>query len=374
MAAIIVLISHVSIFGLYGYEHTLATWPPTRLLWAGHQAVILFFVISGFALYLQFDRMAGIDGRWRKFVLIRVLRLYPPYLGSLLLGLLVLKAPMLLGISVPSGAPVIAHGNLTAETLVGHLLMIIDVDTGAINPPIWTLIFEMRLTLLFPLIHFAIERGGHRSLAVIIAFWIAGVGSFAAYDLHYLPKPDQTIFISIPYTAIYGGYFAVGALVAKHRTLAMAWVSALRKSFLQILLAISIIVFLCGHGYSWPEWVPESLRHIADAFVAVASAFFVAVAIATPAPPKRGLLGFFGAISYSLYLVHQSAVIGTISLFFGRYPAPLLWLISISAAVGLAWLFHVAIERPSHAASRMVRRKIAVGRSMPPASGSQSTG
>jgi peptidoglycan/LPS O-acetylase OafA/YrhL len=52
MAAIIVLVSHVSIFGLYGFEHILANWPPTRLLWAGHQAVILFFVISGFALYL----------------------------------------------------------------------------------------------------------------------------------------------------------------------------------------------------------------------------------------------------------------------------------------------------------------------------------
>src|SRR5882757_10897701 len=97
MAAIIVLISHVSIFGLYGYEHALAKWPPTRLLWAGHQAVILFFVISGFALYPLFAQMAAARGRWLKFIMVRFLRLYPPYLASLLLALLVLKAPASFG-------------------------------------------------------------------------------------------------------------------------------------------------------------------------------------------------------------------------------------------------------------------------------------
>jgi peptidoglycan/LPS O-acetylase OafA/YrhL len=100
-AATIVLISHVSIFGLYGYEHVLAKYPPTRLLWAGHQAVILFFVISGFALYLLFEQMAAARARWTTFIVVRFLRLYPSYLASLLLALLVLNAPALFGISMP---------------------------------------------------------------------------------------------------------------------------------------------------------------------------------------------------------------------------------------------------------------------------------
>jgi hypothetical protein len=55
---------------------------------------------------------------------------------------------------VPSpGAPVIANGHLTAGTLIGHLLMIGEFDVEAINPPIWTLVHEARLSLLFPLIY-----------------------------------------------------------------------------------------------------------------------------------------------------------------------------------------------------------------------------
>ena len=42
-------------------------------------------------------------------------------------------------------------------------------------------------------------------------------------------------------------------------------------------------------------------------------------------------------------------------LFYGKYPAPLMWVISIAASVGLAWLFYLAIEKPSKAASRRAR-------------------
>src|SRR4051812_32527520 len=165
MAAIIVLVSHVSIFGLYGYEHILANWPPTRLLWSGHQAVILFFVISGFALYLLFEQMAAVRGRWLAFIAVRFLRLYPPYLASLALALGVLHAPALFGPAMPPNAPAIANGQLSFETLTGHLLMIGQFDVEAINPPIWTLVYEARLSLLFPLIYLAAARGGKRTLA-----------------------------------------------------------------------------------------------------------------------------------------------------------------------------------------------------------------
>lgn len=206
-AAIIVLISHVSIFGLYGYEHTLAKWPPTRLLWSGHQAVILFFVISGFALYLLFEQMAAARGRWLKFITVRFLRLYPPYLASLLLALLVLKPPALFGVATPPNAPVIVNGHLTIGTLIGHLLMI-----G--------------------------QFGGARSRL--------------------------------------------------------------------------------SAGRTYP-------------------------------------------------LYHSANCVAAVLLFYGKCPAPLMWVISIAASVGLAWVFYLAIERPSKAASRAVRSQAIVSSAAPPA-------
>jgi peptidoglycan/LPS O-acetylase OafA/YrhL len=364
-AAVIVLISHVSIFGLYGYEHTLAKWPPTRLLWSGHQAVILFFVISGFALYLLFEQMAPARGRWLKFIMVRFLRLYPPYLASLLLALLVLKAPALFGFAPSPGAPGIANGHLTAGTLIGHLLMIGQFDVEAINPPIWTLVHEARLSLLFPLIYLAVAKGGRHTLAVLAGIWIAGICYTAARDLDYLP--EGPIPYAIRRTADLSLMFFVGALVAKYRFQITRWMSTRRPSLLAALCGLAVFVFMYSFGYDWVEWTSYSVRRIAEDFTAAASAFFVALAISMPAPSKRGVPGFFGKISYSLYLVHQVAIMAAVLLFYGKYPAPLMWVISIAASVGLAWLFYLAIERPSKAASRAVRSQAIVSSPAPPA-------
>jgi peptidoglycan/LPS O-acetylase OafA/YrhL len=356
-AAIIVLISHVSIFGLYGHEHTLAKWPPTRLLWSGHQAVILFFVISGFALYLLFEQMAATPARWLKFIIVRFLRLYPPYLASLLLALLVLKAPALFGIAMPPDAPAIANGHLTWETLTGHVLMIGEFDVAAINPPIWTLVYEARLSLLFPLIYLAVARGGRPTLAVLGAIWMAGICYTAARDLEFLPEGP------VPYpirrTVDLALTFFIGALVAKYRRQIIRWISTRRRSVLAALTLLSLFVFMYSFGYDWVEWTSEAIRHIAEYFTAAASAFFVALAISMPAPARRGLPGFFGTISYSLYLVHQIAIMGVIWLFYGKCPAPVMWAIAMTASIGLAWLFYVVVEEPSKAASRAARMGLA---------------
>jgi hypothetical protein len=42
--------------------------------------------------------------------------------------------------------------------------MIGEFDVEAINPPIWTLVHEARLSLLFPLIYLAVAKGGRRNL------------------------------------------------------------------------------------------------------------------------------------------------------------------------------------------------------------------
>jgi peptidoglycan/LPS O-acetylase OafA/YrhL len=353
IAAIIVLISHVSIFGLYGYEHTLATWPPTRILSAGHQAVILFFVISGFALYLLFERLAHVRARWLTFIFVRFLRLYPPYLASLLLALLVVNAPALFGSVPPPGAPSIASGHLTPGTLIGHLLMIGKFDVEAINPPIWTLVYEARLSLLFPIIYWLVAKADWRPLAAMGAIWLADIGYSAACDLRYLA--EDPVLYSTMRTAGLSSTFFIGAIVAKHRIEIAGWISTRRPRVILSLLLLSIVVFMYSYGYSWPQRTSQTVRHLAEAFAAAASAFFIALAISVPAPAKRGMLGFLGTISYSLYLVHQVAIMAVVLVFYGSFPAPALWVISIAASIGLAWLFYLAVEKPSKAAARTVR-------------------
>lgn len=257
------------------------------------------------------------------------------------------------GFAPSPGAPVIANGHLTAGTLIGHLLMIGQFDVEAINPPIWTLVHEARLSLLFPLIYLAVAKGGRRTLAVLGGIWIAGICYTAARDLDYLP--EGPIPYAIRRTADLSLMFFVGAVVAKYRFQITRWMSTRRPSLLAALSGLAVFVFMYSFGYDWVEWTSYSVRRIAEDFTAAASAFFIALAISMPATSKRGVPGFFGKISYSLYLVHQVAIMAAVLLFYGKYPAPLMWVISIAASVGLAWVFYLAIEKPSKAASRRAR-------------------
>src|SRR5262245_47699245 len=56
---------------------------PLRLLWTGSEAVILFFVLSGFVLTLQIERFQA-GSSYVTYIVRRVSRLYVPYLAIML--------------------------------------------------------------------------------------------------------------------------------------------------------------------------------------------------------------------------------------------------------------------------------------------------
>ena len=69
------------------YPHwvkSLANSPRTLLVYGGHQAVILFFVLSGFVLYLPYTHTAE-HILYADFVIKRICRIYLPYQFSVLI-------------------------------------------------------------------------------------------------------------------------------------------------------------------------------------------------------------------------------------------------------------------------------------------------
>src|ERR1700738_3699896 len=54
------------------------TYSPIHILWAGHEAVILFFVLSGFVLSLPFLNNNTIS--YHKYIVKRFCRIYIPYI------------------------------------------------------------------------------------------------------------------------------------------------------------------------------------------------------------------------------------------------------------------------------------------------------
>src|SRR3569623_937805 len=68
-----------------GWLGAMMTFTPLHLLWAGEQAVAVFFVLSGFVLALPFARRGTRSGRgtsWIRFYRSRAVRLYLPAVAS----------------------------------------------------------------------------------------------------------------------------------------------------------------------------------------------------------------------------------------------------------------------------------------------------
>ena len=124
VAALSVLLIHV---GYIGGQRWLA---PFSFL-----AVDLFYMISGFVIGYAFEARLLAGMGWRRFMAIRIVRLYPAILLGLALGLV--------------AAALVRHvGYRVGWQFIGHLLLIPDLRGWALFPlngAFWTLFFEVLL-------------------------------------------------------------------------------------------------------------------------------------------------------------------------------------------------------------------------------------
>ena len=131
---------------------TVITHWPLRLLWGGFEGVICFFVLSGFVLTLPFLRAR--PPFWRAFAARRILRLFPPYLAAILLSAGLLFA--FVHERTDTMTFILAGRwkyDVTIPSLISGSLMLHDqID---VNGALWSLVHEMRISLVFPLIFLA---------------------------------------------------------------------------------------------------------------------------------------------------------------------------------------------------------------------------
>ena len=143
----------------------------------GHQAVIIFFVLSGYLVGGGVIRaLRKSTWSWKYYTLQRLTRLWTVLLPALLLTL----ALDALGRYFSGPNSIYSHRNELAEisgtldpaTFVGNLLFVqtILVDTFGTNGPLWSLANEFWYYVMFPLVVFAILSDSviHRLATVMI--------------------------------------------------------------------------------------------------------------------------------------------------------------------------------------------------------------
>lgn len=351
LAAFIVVLSHTAAFVMFDNKELWATaqLPPFGLLFSGHQAVIVFFVLSGFALYLMCERASLTAGTFLKA---RFVRIYLPYLAALIIASATLKIPFWSGVEWPRlETGLVPRGSFSLSAFVNHVFLIGHFSPKLINPPIWSLVYEMRLSIVFPFIFWIVARTSAATLIGPILF------SCALSAALYFPTLNKTIvddgkLLDSLRTIHFAGMFFIGAYVAKYRTQIVLWAIHRSRGVLWAFGATAVGVYFYSFGYSWPQWP----RYIGELFTAAAAAGFISLAVASPiavpAPLRR-----LGRISFSLFLIHYP-VMHIVEIYgHGRLNGWTLWIVAVSGSLISADLFLRFVERPSHSMSKRIQKE-----------------
>lgn len=131
----------------------------------GHEAVMVFFVLSGFWITRAVDRRKDDKVFWRPYLTDRLSRLMIVLVPALLLGGLLDAWGLASGTLHYSGAspatsvPEDIAGHLTVAAFLGNVLFVqgLAVPTFGSNGPLWSLAYEFWFYLWFPAIFFALR-------------------------------------------------------------------------------------------------------------------------------------------------------------------------------------------------------------------------
>ena len=129
----------------------------------GHNAVLFFFVLSGFVIHLRYARRIAEGGSaakfdWLAFVWRRARRLYPPLVAALLLALLLDNIGQSCHFTIYEQATPYAVINdnvmshLGGLTLLGNLAYLMNtyVPVYGCNGPLWSLKYEWWFYMFYP--------------------------------------------------------------------------------------------------------------------------------------------------------------------------------------------------------------------------------
>jgi len=341
IAALMVVINHFVLVGPLWWKPR----SPLRVLALGHEAVILFFILSGFVLTLQLMSDRGIT--YRDYVIKRVCRIYLPYLAVLFAAF---SAINLINIEPVKWAGSwfndIWTGSFSGREILDHLLFIGQYKANRVLPVIWSLIYEMRISLAMPLVVYCVSRLSAR-VCLAAALFISMVSFMFAMGRNADETSSPSFSGDWAMTAHYLGMFIVGATLAFHRARWQRWLA--RSDRTMFVLAASVTLYFLSRAMM--SMASGAIgQFIFDWCVVAGAAGIVCTAIVsrrfTLMLAKRPI-AFLGTISYSLYLTHTVVLLTIVHLMPASGSA---WRSIVTAAVlviPVAAVTHFAIERPS---------------------------
>jgi peptidoglycan/LPS O-acetylase OafA/YrhL len=322
------------------FQHT-----PLHVVTSGRQPVVFFFVLSGFVLTRGL--LASPPPSWANYAAQRTVRLGLPVAGALaasvLLYALAWRGPLpawsgghfmveAMWTEPPSGL-----GLLRQALLLGHDGQI------SLDPVLWSLVHEWRVSLLLPAV--LLFRG--RPLRLL------ALGVVAMLLAHALGARDNAmgLGVDLPATFLATLYFLLPFCAGG--TLALAPAPAL-PAWVRVALGLDVLALACTSN---------------DLAGVLASVLLILLA-RQPGPLLAWLRWrgpvWLGKVSFSLYLVHLPLLAAVVHLLGGTVSQTVAVALGMALSLPAAALLHRAVEQPAHRLAKRIagwghRRLVATG-------------
>ena len=320
------------------------TYTPLRVLWAGQEAVWIFFVLSGFVLVRPY--LAGRRLEVGRYYLRRFIRLYLPFFASFAVAVLLRAVPHdpVAGQSwwvVSHAAPVDTVGAVHTSVLV--LGNKVDLDNVW-----WSLQWEVWFSVLLPIVVVVVLRTRRFAGASLVACVIA---SGLLPDLARRLGWDANMLTgALRYLPMFGVGVAMAVIESTLRE-RLGRLGAGRSALFVIVgvVALTATVPLAALGPHWGV-SPASMRIVAGMLGVTGAAMGVAAALAVPqvaAALCHRWVHWLGERSYSLYLIHEPIIIAMAFAFSLR---TLTWWslpLGVILALVVTALFYRFVEGPT---------------------------
>jgi peptidoglycan/LPS O-acetylase OafA/YrhL len=355
LAAMAVLIDHFMMLWLTGTQGSSAKeWLLSLPSAGGDAAVLLFFVLSGYVLSLPW--VEGKPQPYLVFITRRIFRIYIPYLAALASA--VAGAYWLHGVATSSDRFCSSWSEPVDWHLVRqHVQLLGNFDSDQFDGPIWSLVVEMRVSLIFPLLCLVVLRL-RNAWPLAMALFLS-VFQIVAWRIS--PALGQSMIFS---TMSWSAFFVIGIYLARERTRIAEWFARLARPT-RISFATANVLLFVGAGPAF-YGIAAGLKHssldsIGSWFVSAGASGVIVLSLNSDSC-KRILhwkpIHWLGKVSYSIYLMHVVVLLYCVHLFNGKISLIAILLLSLALTLVVSWCFYWFIELPSMNLGRRLSRMI----------------
>jgi peptidoglycan/LPS O-acetylase OafA/YrhL len=213
------------------------------------------------------------------------------------------------------------------------------IDTPAIDPVIWSLVAEMRISLIFPAIVLLVQRTSRPVYALLILAGLVLAGVLLGV------LGTTTLFVS-------------GSYLAKYRFSIINWASRLSGKAKLSLMAIALVLYenvsIAG------EWGRESgfVAGLGAILLVLLALTFKPLSRLTTIAPSR----FLGEVSYSFYLLHLPILLAVSSALYPRFHSiTICAIVALTISLVMSKLVFKYVEWPMHKFGKQQAQRLSMG-------------